>query len=180
MTMKRDDPRRRGVFAAVAVAAVMLLSSAALACTVYKGTMSVTGDSPGSGTVTAVGNNRGMGYCYGGPTGSATLEKPSADIFVSVGPYISPDATVCPSSQLGDTGSGTGGTRTYTVTWWNGTGTGDCMNPLSFQVGLIEIRNGSGSGEYKLDSRVINPSEGSVCVSDLTGGQGNQVPVTFL
>lgn len=178
--MKQSDQRRSGMFAAALVAAVMLLSSAAMACTVYKGTMSVTGDSPGSGTVTAVGNNSGMGYCYGGPSGSATLEKPTSDIFVSVGPFVSPDEAVCPSSQLADSGTGTGGLRTYTVTWWDGTGTGDCMNPLSHQVGLIDIRNGSGSGEYKLDTRVINPSEGAICVSDLTAGQGNQVPVTFL
>jgi len=44
----------------------------------------------------------------------------------------------------------------------------------------ITITNGSGSGNYLIDSTGLNPSLGRLCVSDILGGRGAQVDFSFI
>jgi hypothetical protein len=158
---------RRAAFGFGLIAVTLATASLAFACTVFKGTFTVTPDSGGGSAVTATGDNRGMAYCTGGAPATATL--PSGGGFTA---SVAPSTGSC-ASQLS--------TGLYTVTWSKGTGTptsNDCMNLSANQLGtLVVTSTGSASGHYSLGQ----PSgDYQVCVSDPLGNQGEQVPVKVL
>ncbi len=78
--------RRRLLFGFSAAAALLMLSSAAFACTIYKGKMTVTPNGRGSsGSSSAIGNGSGMGYCA--PVdGDGTLGMRGGTVTVRGGP----------------------------------------------------------------------------------------------
>lgn len=155
-----------------AIAVMLALSSVAFACTVFRGTFTVTPAAPGSGSVTATGNNSGMGYCGGGsPSGTAIIAAPPGNF----------TATVAPATSCLVNGSNKLSAGVYTLTWNPGS-TGaprnDCMNPDPDQIGEMTVDlNGNtlGPNSYSLNQA---PGDYQICISNATGGQGNQVGAT--
>lgn len=172
-----NSHRKPVVLAFGVIAGVLLMTSTAFACTVFKGRFTVTPSAPGgSGSVTAVGNNSGMGYCGSGPSGTAQFATGGGG-FSAV---VAPDNTGCNGSKLP--------AGLYTITWSPGPSVNnnnvydprinDCMNLSKNQLGTMVVdTNGDGSGSYTLSA----PSgDAQICVSDPTGGRGNQVPVKVI
>lgn len=98
--MAKTGVRKTMLFSFGVTAMVILLSSAAFACTVFRGTMTVrvVGDSgigsfPASGTSTAEGNDVGMGFCNGP---RLTGEGGNASAVAQV------DGTITPASSNDD------------------------------------------------------------------------------
>ncbi len=163
---------RRGIVAAsVAALAVLALASAAFACTVYKGRFVVTGN---NGTTTeVVGNAIGMGYCFTPGPGRAEISR-GGTFSASVSKYQGSQSTTKCSAQLNP--------DTYDVNYSTTGGTGDCMtgSPESVKIGSMVVdSSGSGSGTYTLPSTAL-VSDGAICVSDATAGEGNQAPVKIV
>lgn len=177
-----NNHRKPLVFAFGVMAGVLLLTSTAFACTAFRGRFTVTPTAPGTGSVTAVGSNSGMNYCAG-PTGTATFAAPY-------------DFTAAVTAAAGITGcNGGNGSKLspglYTVTYNYGTSVNnngqyiatinDCMNLSTRQLGSMVVdANGDGSGSYRLPASLNNIGDAQICVSDPTGGQGNQVPVKLI
>jgi len=173
--------RKPLAFAFAVIAGVLLLTSAAFACTTFRGRFTVTAIAPGSGSVTAVGSNSGMNYCVA-PTGTASLERDPQTKGGSFTATVAPDNT-CGASKL------TAGL--YTVTYRYGPSVNnnneyfatinDCMNPLPTKTlgPMVVDADGKGSGTYELIGP-NPPGDAQICVSDANGGQGNQVPVKLI
>lgn len=186
---------RRGALLGFTVMAVVLgLASTAWACTVFKGQMKVRGDWPGheSHTVTAVGNNSGMGWCS--LTGHANADgvyDSSNDIYVEV----SQAPSSCGGHKLPASGTdlGSAGLLKYAVTYVdygfksrslyrNCMAVGGHSNTV--KVGDIKVdSSGFGSGYYNIPGGPVqdgSPWEAGVCVSDTNYNPslyGNQAPV---
>lgn len=157
-------------------AGVLLMTGTAFACTTFQGRFTVTPSAPGSGSVTAVGNNSGMGYCGSGPSGNAQFATPGGG-FSAV---VARDDTGCNGSKLP--------AGLYTVTFSKGPSVNnngvydatinDCMNLSTNQLGTMVVDTaGNGSGSYTLTAPA---GDAQICVSDPTGGRGNQVPVKVI
>lgn len=156
--------RKRLTLAFGVLVGVMAMAAAAFACTAYKGTFTVTPTGgTGSGVSSSVGNGTGMNYCS--TSWGAT--------FASTGQTF--DASV---SAGGCATAGALRNGTYTVNYFPGGSSNDCMNPGGLPLGTMSVSGGSGSGSYSLQAAV--PGSGQICVSDLTAGQGNQLQVNVV
>lgn len=184
MSNHRAAPRR--VLFGFTVAVVILgLSSAAWACTVFKGQMKVRGDWPGHEThvVTAVGNNTGMGWCsLTGHANANGVYDSGNDIYVEV----SQAPSSCGGHKLPSN-------LNYDVTYvdygfYKRTLYRDCMavggHSKTVKIGDISVdSNGFGSGYYNIPAGPVQdgaPWEAGVCVSDINYNPslyGNQAPV---
>lgn len=183
---------RKKLLAAFAVpAATVMLGSSAYACTVWAGKFIVTGEAAaGGGTVTATGTPTGC-TSTGRPIGgmnqtvdsgvAKTRQGVGGSVTVEVQPASSPSCNKLPAGF-------------YDINWYSGKGysnhttwSRDCMSPLmglGEKVGVIQV-NSSGSSApatFPIASpfKNIHPEEGAVCVSDATGGYGNQAPMTVI
>ena len=161
------------LFGFALIATVLSLSSAAFACTVYKGKLTLQGDQSTS-TVTAVGNNSNMGYCSISNS-YAYANDVSGRVKVTVAPAST--CLVNGSNKLPATTS----TLKYAVTYIsyafnNSSMVKDCMavggDAGTTKIGDITIdSNGNGGGVwYNLPSPLPiqngSPYEAGVCVSD--------------
>lgn len=150
------------------IAFIAVLSSAAYACTVYRGNMTVSGTASSTGT----GDNSGMGYCGGTTPPNAGATKGTA-FTVSVAP-----STACASSL---------GTITVDVNYKMGPGgprTTDCMTdtvPIFGvnKIGTMSITSGSASGSYTIPTTESGTGDVQICVSRSNGSLGMQVPATL-
>lgn len=79
----------------------LMMSSAAFACTVYKGDLTATG-SGSSAIQTVSGTNSGMTWCAL-PTPTVKVNKGSASITLNTAPHVR--STGCKASQLTSTGT---------------------------------------------------------------------------
>lgn len=150
MRTRRSAPRRALLAGLAGAAALLMVSSAAFACTVWVGTMTVQGTSSRSGvastgTVTVHGANGtgagGMTYCNNAlPDGEAKVaHTATGDAAITV--------TVAPSScQGGDSSRGLIGPVGQVNYLPNGSY--DCMNPGGIPIGTMGLQNGVGSGTY--------------------------------
>lgn len=179
-------------FGAVAIA--LVLTSAAYACTVFRGTLTVTGDRGGS--VTATGLRTGMVNSV-----SSTKAYSSAN---SGWVKVSTGTDGC-CNRLPQKDS-TGALRSYQINFFNGEGFdthghwyNDCMTGDS-GVTLANVHlNASGQIAQQLVgtsyTSVTQPvqvslgngltanvgaQESAVCISDISGLYGNQAPVTIV
>lgn len=131
--------RRRVLWLFSVLAGLVMTSSAAFACDVFSGTMTVRGD--GGGMSQAIGDAAGIvQWCS--QTGSSSISKPVGTMHVDVTPYAgnpsSPNPHCVPASQLPDTGAlkgpgprnpaGVGEPLIYTVTWADASVSPDCVN----------------------------------------------------
>ncbi len=174
------------------MAGVMLISSAAFACTIYKGQLYLTGNHPSSGTKIMTGNNASMSYCAesGGEAIVNAAPNPAVVKEVKVAPASG--IAGCPNSSLP--------TGKYDINWVNGAAmthnpsdpTGkphdwviDCMSPLGKPMGsesqtTMQVTNGSGSAtNVTVSPNAPNgPADDSaICVSTPNGVYGMQGPV---
>lgn len=155
-----------------ALALVFFLSSAAYACTIYKGYMTVSGTSSSTG----IGSNSGMTYCGGTTPANADVLGGTA-FTVSVAPKT--DAPC----------KGNLGNITADVNYAMGAGppqTTDCMTGSSgvSNLGTLSITNGTGNtnNSYTIPT-TAGTGDAQVCVSKkpalLQTQTGMQIPVTL-
>lgn len=109
---------RKGMtFGTMVVAGVMILASAAFACTVYKGTMTVTA---GGGSSQRTGSGMGMGYCSG-TTATSNADVTSGGTFsITVQKFTGSGSTKTCTDQLN--------IDWYDVNYTTAGATGDCMS----------------------------------------------------
>lgn len=185
--------RKKLMFGVGVGAAVLSMSSAAFACTIFRGTMTVSGNgttsrSPsGTSPSTAIGNNTGMGYCSltPGATAKATGGTVTVQVLASSAPCAV--STLTPNTA-------------YDVNYVNGRAFYDppgparvygwqidCMSPISAgQVNLGSQTTDSlgnlASQTWNLPNGAVNASgeDSAVCVSTPNGGNGNQAPVQIV
>lgn len=195
--MTENGTRKGFMVVFVALAAMLVLASAALACTGYAGRFIV--DTP-TGSVTSDGDGSGdrHGRCNDeDPTTQGTPAWPadSEGVTVTVAPVrCNPDDPVSklPSGQ-------------YTVSYITGEMVGysnvggivlflyDCMNPPGPDATRYTSQGGVFLGTVAVDAAgngqtsdflaplpETTPGEGMVCISNLGGGWGNDVPMKFL
>ncbi len=180
--MRKASGKRMMMVAAGIVAIALAMSSAAYACTVYRGKMVVVG-SDGSRSI-AVGNNANMGYCslQGGAKSPAT--NGSFKVYVD------------PADTCLKNGSNKMPARTdYVIRWmykgftYNSSGytrAGDCMpggSGTTIKTGATVDSNGF-SPVYGFSWSSVtanNPGEArGVCFGDPSAFVGNQAPlITF-
>lgn len=197
------NARKKLTFGFAVAAVVLLLSSTAWACTVWKGKMTVTVNDTRTGTggtVNGWGANSGMQNCPTKPwegqarahVGDSTGHVGSG-VTVTVAGTTSTEVGICASKLAANT---------YDVNFLN-TGTGDfvgegaartwahdCMtggHPKTFKIGSISVdSNGNGSvtiAEIKKPAAMGNEitdlpgTESAICVSDANASQGMQNPV---
>lgn len=198
---------RKGLFGAfTAAAAVLVLASAAFACTTYRGRMTVTinsGDDGHSHTSTAgIGNNSGMGYCSTKPSGWNSSNNPKGQAHLrttggSITVNVAAQDDVC-KGLLSGTNRLSNGTDTYNVNFNPGkmftsatshnepyVRYGDCMNSEPGNVVLdanFDVSSGGGTGTYTIGSNTANATgeDGGVCVAKDGNGEGMQVPLTIV
>lgn len=183
-----SNARRAMVVATLVVAVMLGVSSAAWACTVWKGKFTVWGVSAGStGTVSAVGSETGMTYCNNTTTGRA-----------DVGPVGGVARQIKLSLAVSPCGTKTDGKLPdglYTVNYL-ADGGADCMNVAP--IGEFMLAGGTTFGNGTADGSEgpftitggSNPEGGvtstslggwaSVCVNSVTTIFGNQVPIFLL
>lgn len=196
--MSNRNPRRKTALGALVIAAVLSLASASFACTTFKGKMTATanavgtvlpGDPSPGGSVSAVGDDFGMGHCQpnGNPTGTANMAIDGGSLNISV---------VAQGCGTGSTGTLAQGD--YSVNYFPrypaATTVTDCMNPsvaggqgiqmLNASGGLAVLTvtsTGSGSGgPYSLPAYATRaPGPVSICITSPLGvaAQGMMVPV---
>lgn len=179
------DTRRRLLVGSTVVGVSLALCSAAFACTVFRGKFTVTGSGANPGKVISVGNNAGMQYCPGFPTGTASAPTTGATVTVKV---VKAKNSSCPLSRLP--------ANTYDINFLNGPAHFkspdrdwqlDCMSGIAGPVKIGQLKiNQYGAGGPKtlaLPSGLVanGPNdESAVCISDAGGAYGNQVPITIL
>lgn len=167
--MSTKNHRKRLLMGAVPVAAVLAAASVGYACTIFKGSMTVTGNGndPLTGapsSVTVTGNNSGMSYCNSAsPEGSAPAlgagytfaPRNGGTIDVSVAPSTDSCASQLPDGVYdvnfvnGPAHSDTNGIRPWLL---------DCMfgnNPPNVNLGTMTVTGGSGSGTYSLPNNLL-------------------------
>lgn len=186
----RTQHRRGLLFGFTVVAAVLALTSAAWACTVFKGKLTLQGNASTS-TVTATGNNSGMGFCS--ITNSYAYSNGSGG---SVKVTVGPASSTCGGHKLPATGSETN--LAYKVTYvdygfYNSSLNRDCMynggHSTRIVLGDITVdSNGNGGGGWysipgSHPAQNGSPYEAGVCVSDTKYGPslyGIQAPLVIL
>jgi len=177
-----------------AVAAVLVLTSAAYACTVFRGTLTLTGNLGGS--VTATGLRTGMVSRISSTKASASAND--GWVRVSVG-------TDGCCNRLPDKDS-TGALRNYQINFFNGEGFdthghwySDCMTGDSGVTRANVRLNSSGQIAQQLIgssyvnvaqpiqvslgnglTRNVGTQESAVCISDDSALYGNQAPITII
>lgn len=183
--------RRKTMFGFSMVAWILVFASAAYACTVFKGKMTVT--DPSSRVSSAQGDGGGMSHCVGTVTDGARAASgggTSVTVAVSAGTCM---------------GSGSLPNNTYDINFINHTAfdyissawkldqvTGNCMSgtggssgTTSLTPAAFTITGGTGSGSATVTipaSSADTPSteRSGVCVSDSSGGSGNEVPIRIV
>lgn len=190
-------PRRTSVrgslsFGFLVAAGLMVLSSAAFACTVYRGTMTVT--SSGGGTSTAEGSDTGMFYCpnkdprlvaHNGQASEVAEHDDANGLLAPVTITVAP-GTSCNSSQLAP--------GNYTVSW-NSDFAVDCMaqvggfpqyiDPKPFVVKGDPASGTSDPQSYNLPALGTGQPGGyaGVCLTSTTQSgviQGNKAPLRII
>ncbi len=188
--------RKLSTGAAAVVAIIMVLTSAAYACTVFRGKMTVTG-ADGNSTF-ATGNNLNMGWCIR-PQDNTTVANgggakgaDGSSIKIRIEPASSTCGSHSPSTRndydlnffngkaFTYTISSTTGKRVYSTTIHK-----DCMSPLLSGVvhlarGLTYTNGTIAEGTFKLPASTnknLSGEASAVCFSDPGGGNGNQVPI---
>lgn len=171
---------RKGLFGVfIAAATVLVLASAAFACTTYKGRFTI-------GTSTAIGANGtnpngGMRYCN-------DVVPPRVDISRSgFSASVAAEKSACLVSGYNRLPyqNTSGVAYTYWIDYQPGTATyGDCMHGSSGNqtVGKMPVSNDAerqGSGTYPQAGYTWSPvlGNGDVCVSDTNYYYGNQLLV---
>ncbi len=180
---------RKGLtFGTMVVAGVMVLASAAFACTTFKGTMTVTGNSQTPGTSTAVGKNSSMSHCSVTPGANATS---GGSVTIS---STATNLSGCASSTLN-------ANTVYDVNFVGGKAFGkpnpgptavyqwliDCMSPPGGSVKNLGTATTDPSGNVAATTYSLTPAgsltnnnlgeDSAVCLSTPSGGNGNQAPV---
>lgn len=164
--MKSTSGARKGVLGGLAaIGAVLVLSSAAFACTAFKGHMWVQKGTASEGH--AIGNGTGMGYCTGTTPTTGGVTR-GTGFTVNVAPTSATDP--CPNQSLG------GNSTKFQVLWT--TSTGHCMAGTGNKIGTITVTSGSGSGSGYQIPTTATAGPGKVCVSDNAALKGMEVPVT--
>lgn len=179
-------------FGAVAIA--LVLTSAAYACTVFKGTLTIAGDRGGS--VTATGLRTGM-------VNSVTPAKTFASATNGL-VRVSTGTDGC-CNRLPDKDS-TGTLRTYQVNFFNGEGFDthghwytDCMAGdagvtkanvrlnASGQIAQLQVGTNWANVQQPINVTLgsgltpnVGSQESAVCISDTSGLYGNQAPITIV
>lgn len=187
--------RKLSTGAAAVVAIIMVLTSAAYACTVFRGKMTVTG-ADGNSTF-ATGSNQSMSWCIApqdnaaASAGGGAKGADGSSITIKIEPASSGCGSHSPSTRsdyhlnffngkgFTYTISSTTGKRVYS-TWQK-----DCMSPLlSGVVNLasnLSYTNGTtAQGTFRLPASTnknLSGEASAVCFSDPGGGNGNQVPI---
>lgn len=178
------------MFIFLVIAAATAVSSAAFACTVYRGIFTVQGldGSPLPTPVSATGNNVNMNYCGGAVPSRAQLQgdPATAETTSRIRVTVAPSTGTC-QSQLNNL---------VIISWAPDAGM-DCMSPnrvpgAGTPIGEIQLNNGSGTGDFViprvgqtspsgsvLGTRPLDGNAG-VCVTEATGIGGNKVPVDLI
>lgn len=166
--------RKLLLFGFTATSALLLVASAAFACTVFRGTMTATPQGAGSGSSTAVGDGGDMTYCSS--SFGASIPLTGDEVLVEVG-----------SPTCGDPVDLEDGI--YTVNY-AADGASDCMTVvlggvgspvgIGVPIGTLEVSGGSGSTTVTvpgLSKSALNTV--SLCVTSTTASlpQGNQVTI---
>ncbi|HSH58197.1 MAG TPA: hypothetical protein VK988_00885 [Acidimicrobiales bacterium] len=200
---------RKGLLAGtVAIGAVMALSSAALACTVFQGKMTVQGDASTTQSI-VYGSGSWMSYCSitGGATASRLADS-TPDLTIGIYPNTISGCT----NQLG----GSSG-ATYDVNFMREdtlgnapyrtdssgnfilqSGTTDCKSPTlpgAVKIGTITVdstghsldtsgvrgtRSYGFGGHYRANDTMPPGDASGVCVSDSAGIFGNEAPIYLI
>lgn len=173
----RGRTRKGILFGSITAGGVLAAASAAFACTIFLGTMTVYGTAPGSsGTSTAVGNGTGMGYCSS--TSGAQVARTGG---VAAPIHVHIDS----AGSCGNLPNGP-----YNVTYFPDRAV-DCMTTaFGIPVGVINVNGGQGDADVVIAGGNSSPTGSvlgtgptggaAVCVSDQTGFRGNQVSVTII
>lgn len=181
--MTHTQSRRAMTVGFSVVTLILLLASTAMACTVFKGTMTVTPLAAGSGVSTATGKGTSMSFCASsmGATIPITGDKVKVEV---------KQATGCSTDQLS--------AGKYTVNYASNGGS-DCMTvvlggvgspvgtgaPVSLGTFTVD-GTGAGSTEVTIpgiSSGVFNTiglCVTSTTVPGLTTPEGNQVSLTII
>lgn len=193
------EPRRGWLVGFGVTAALLLMSSSAFACTIFKGQLTVqgNGNDPATGhksSITVYGSGRGMSYC----DGSVTSDLPADAGYTYVDSDFPPAASVdvwlspnngdpdCPrSGQLPDGVYNVNFANS--VAWTNVEGSRiwvlDCMfhegeslfSPGVKNVGELTVAEGSAQGQFNL-GRELQPNgpgdESSLCIANQGGQAG--------
>lgn len=150
--------RSKLLVASATVAAVLMLASAAFACTVFKGQFSL---SQGGVTKTNVGSNNGMSFCPN--TTVNTMDLTAADSFtVSVAPRTSNPCRASLTKTL------------YDIKHSNSTLVSDCMNGTNVAE---DLSVSSGSGSQVVAGGQLLLTDDTVCITDSTFAEGHGMRV---
>ncbi|HSH60676.1 MAG TPA: hypothetical protein VK988_13755 [Acidimicrobiales bacterium] len=192
----------------MAIGAVMALSSAALACTAFKGKMTVQGDASTTQSI-VYGDGSGMNYCGGnGGAKASRLADSTADIAVGIYPNT---LSGCTNRLGGSSGAtydvnfmreDTAGNAPYKTDSSGNfiiqSGTTDCMSPTlpgAVKIGTITVDSSGFSldtsgargtrvygfgGDYRANDTSPPGDASGVCVSDSTGTFGNEAPIYLI
>jgi hypothetical protein len=202
------NPRRKLMVGFAIAAGVLTLSSTAFACTIWKGRLTVSVASGGSGTVTGWGANLGMQHCptmpwqgtaqvHAGSNGPTPPAHASGSVNVTVAPTTSTEVGICASklkagthdinflnTGLGDF-VGTGPAREWVH---------DCMtggHPKTFKIGSITVdSNGNGAASNVVIDKPGRTGtneiqdwpgmESAICVSTTDAAEGMQNPIIVI
>lgn len=175
----------RGLVGGTFVIAVLLaLVSAASACTVWEGKLTVWGVSAGSsGTVSGVGSGNTMTYCSGSPSGQA-------DVGPAGGSTRQIKLSVAVEQCTGGTGDGALPGGLYLVNYLPDK-SADCMNGLEMgQFTLPSSGSITGAGPFTIPGLGSDPNGGTlstkvggwadICIDNVGTIYGNQVPIFLL
>lgn len=157
--MESTAVHRRGLVVAFGtVAAVLMLASAAFACTTFKGEFSL---SQGGVTKTNIGSNTNMGFCPN--TTVNTMGLTGADSFtVSVAPTTT---DLCAASLT---------LALYDIKHSDSLRIADCMNGTQFAEDLAVV---SGSGSQTVAGGQLALTDDTVCITDATKAEGHGMSV---
>lgn len=180
-----------------ALAAATALAATAFACTVFRGTFTISGNDPTSGSVTATGSGGNLFMTQSVSAGIAKATRNGGSVTVSTG---ASGTNKLPAST---------GTQTYKIRFYNSTAGApgynthttwktDCMVGSSgTQIGTVKVDStgkiSSGSGMPSTGQPEtfpllpttgltpdVSPAESAVCISDDSASNGNEAPLTIL
>lgn len=168
------------------VAVILVIASAAYACTNYVGTLAVKGNR--SANVATATGSQTFGCSCESMTQSVSASTAQADIGASSGSFTITTGRISTAKSLG--------TATYDVnqinvgysnhtTWINPSG--DCMTwtigSSTKNLGTITTANGVATKGFNVYTTFIantGSEESGVCVSDSGSHNGNQVPLRLI
>jgi hypothetical protein len=204
------NTRRKLSFAGSVTAIVLVLASAAFACTTFKGKFNVTA---GPGTSTAFGANSGMKHCPPPNDPKSVAEVPTSGGTIQVEAFpTGTNTTDCPSSQLSASKTTMPFPRRYYIYYVNQNGfvdnggvwkwSVDCMAGSGTKLSTSETgksdeiwinsngRSTTGDSTSPEGPRYYTVPGGQaassatdragVCISDTGAGQGNQTPLRIV